>query len=144
MRVMVMLKATRQSEAGARPPGARLDEMRAFTQALAKAGVLLAGDGLHPSDRGKRVHFAEGKQTIVDGPFAETRELVAGYWIWQVGSMDEALMWAQRCPAASPDEEAVLELRPLLEPGELGGVFGLGGGEREARRRTAPEQRPRS
>ena len=85
MRVMVMLKATRQSEAGARPPGARLDEMRAFTQALAKAGVLLAGDGLHPSDRGKRVHFAEGKQTIVDGPFAETRELVAGYWIGRSG-----------------------------------------------------------
>lgn len=120
MRVMVIVKATKNSEAGVMPSEALLTEMGRFNEQLVKAGVILAGDGLHPSSRGKRVRFVDGKQAILDGPFPETKELIAGYWIWQVTSMDEALAWASRCPAPMPGEESELELRPLLEVEDFG------------------------
>ena len=120
MRVMVMVKATKNSEAGVMPSEKLLAAMGKFNEELVKAGVMLAGDGLHPSKKAKRVRFWGGKKTIVDGPFAETKELVAGFWIWQVKSMDEALEWARRCPDPMPGEEAELELRPLFEAEDFG------------------------
>jgi hypothetical protein len=115
MRVMVIVKATKNSEAGAPPSEKLLAEMGRFNEALAKAGIMQAGEGLHPSSKGKRVKFAGGKRTVTDGPFAETKELVAGFWLWQVKSMDEALEWVKRCPDPMPGEEAVIEIRPLYE-----------------------------
>ena len=117
MRLMVMVKATKNSEAGALPTPELLHAMGAFNAELIKAGVMLAGDGLKPSKLGKRVQFTGtgGKKTIVDGPFAETKELVAGYWIWQVKSIDEAIAWARRCPDPMPGEVSELEIRPLYE-----------------------------
>jgi hypothetical protein len=88
-----------------------------------KAGILLAGDGLHPSSKGKRVRFSGGKKTVVDGPFAETKELVAGFWIWQVKSMEEAIEWVRRCPAPMPGEESEIEIRPVFEPADFGKEF---------------------
>ncbi len=115
MRVMVIIKATKNSEAGVMPSEKLLSDMGKFNEELVKAGVMLAGDGLHPSSKGKRVRFSGGKKTVVDGPFAETKELIAGFWIWQVKSMDEALDWVRRCPDPMPGEESVLEIRPLYE-----------------------------
>jgi hypothetical protein len=120
MRVMVIVKATRNSEAGKMPDQRMLAEMGKFNEELVKAGVMLAGEGLHPSMRGKRVVFGDGKKTVVDGPFAETKELIAGFWLWQVKSMEEALAWAQRCPIPMPGEESVLEIRPVFEPADFG------------------------
>jgi hypothetical protein len=94
--------------------------MGKFNEELVKAGVMLAGEGLAPSSRGKRVTFSGGSQTVVDGPFAETKELVAGFWLWQVKSMDEALDWARRCPEPMPGEESVLEIRPVMEAEDFG------------------------
>ncbi len=123
MRVMVIIKATKNSEAGILPGDPRapagyeklFEDMGKFNEELVKAGVMLAGDGLHPSAKGKRVVFSGGRKTVVDGPFAETKELVAGYWIWQVKSMDEALAWVRRCPDPMPGEESVIEIRPVYE-----------------------------
>jgi hypothetical protein len=115
MRVMVMVKATKSSEGGKLPSEKLLTEMGKFNEELVKAGVMLAGEGLHPSSKGKRVKFSGGKRAVVDGPFAETKELLAGFWLWQVKSMDEAVEWAKRCPDPMPGEEAVLEIRPLFE-----------------------------
>ncbi|MFS8638377.1 MAG: YciI family protein [Gemmatimonadota bacterium] len=123
MRVMVLVKATENSEAGILPSQELLAAMGKFNEELARAGILLDGDGLRPSSAGKRVHFADGKVTVVDGPFAETKELVAGYWIWQVKSMDEAVEWARRCPHPMPGEEGVLEIRPFYEPEDFGDAF---------------------
>ena len=123
MRVMVIVKATKNSEAGVMPGEQLLADMGRFNEELVKAGVMLAGDGLHPSRKGKRVRFSSGKQTVIDGPFAETKELVAGYWIWQVRSMDEALEWARRCPDPMPGEESELEIRPLFEADDFGAEF---------------------
>jgi hypothetical protein len=123
MRVMVIVKATKNSEAGMMPSEQLLAEMGKYNEELVKAGVMLAGDGLQPSARGKRIRFAGGKRTIVDGPFAETRELIAGFWIWQVRSMDEALEWARRCPDPMPGEEAELEIRPVFEAEDFGDAF---------------------
>ena len=120
MRVMVMVKATKNSEAGLMPSEKLLADMGRFNEELVKAGVMLAGDGLHPSSKGKRVRFAGGKKTVIDGPFAETKELVAGFWIWQVRSMEEALEWVQRCPAPMPGEESEIEIRPLFEAEDFG------------------------
>ena len=117
MRVMVMVKATKNSEAGARPSQELINAMGQFNADLIKAGVMLAGDGLKPSKLGKRVRFTGtgGKKTIVDGPFTETKELVSGYWIWQVKSIDEAIAWVRRCPDPMPGEESEIEIRPLYE-----------------------------
>jgi hypothetical protein len=115
MRVMVIVKATRSSESGMMPSEKLLADMGAFNEELVKAGVMLAGEGLHRSSRGKRVVFTGGKKTVVDGPFSATTELVAGFWLWKVKSMDEAVEWVRRCPDPMPGEEAVLEIRPVFE-----------------------------
>ena len=119
MRVMAIVKATPESEAGQMPTEQLLSEMLAYNEELVKAGIMLAGDGLHPSTRGKRIRFQGEKRTVIDGPFAETKELIAGYWIWQVRSMDEAVEWAKRCP--NPMEgESYLELSQIFEADDFG------------------------
>ena len=117
MRVIVMVKATKNSEASVQPSAKLMEDMGKFNAELVKAGIMLAGDGLTASSKGKRVRFSGsgGKRTVVDGPFAETKELVAGYWIWQVRSIEEAVEWAKRCPPPMPGEESDLEIRPLYE-----------------------------
>jgi len=120
MRVMVIIKATSNSEAGVMPDEKLLDAMGKYNEELVKAGVMLAGDGLKPSREAKRVRFSGGKKTVVDGPFAETKELIAGYWIWQVKSMDEALEWARRCPDPMPGEETEMDIRPVFEADDFG------------------------
>jgi hypothetical protein len=123
MRVMVIVKATKNSEAGVMPGEKLLAEMGAFNEKLVEAGVMLAGEGLHPSSKGKRIVFSGGKKTIVDGPFAETKELIAGFWLWQVKNMDEALEWVRRCPDPMPGEESILEIRPVFEADDFGQEF---------------------
>jgi len=131
MRVMVMVKATKNSEAGILPGDPRapagyeklFEEMGKFNEELVKAGIMLAGDGLHPSSNGKRVRFSSGKRTVIDGPFAETKELVAGYWIWQVKSIEEALEWVRRCPDPMPGEESEIEIRRVFELEDFGKGF---------------------
>ena len=120
MRVMVMVKATPGSETGQLPSEQLLREMTEYNEQLAKAGILLAGEGLHPSSKGKRVRFSGRERTVVDGPFAETRELVAGFWLWQVRSMEEAVEWAKRCPNPMPGEDSDLEIRPVFEMEDFG------------------------
>lgn len=120
MRVMVIVKATENSEAGVMPSEQLIAEMGKYNEELVKAGIMLAGDGLHPSAKGKRVRFSGEKRTVVDGPFAETKELIAGFWIWQVRSMEEAVEWARRCPSPMPGEESELELRPIFEAEDFG------------------------
>ena len=115
MRVMVMVKATRSSEAGLLPSEELLAAMGKYNEELVKAGVLLAGEGLRPSAHGKRVQFTGGKRAVKDGPFTETKELVAGFWLWQVKSMEEAIEWVKRCPDPMPGEEAEIEIRPVFE-----------------------------
>src|SRR5215813_9058032 len=123
MRVMVLIKATKNSEAGVLPDEKLLTEMGQFNEELVKAGIMLAGEGLHPSRKGKRVRFSGGKKTVIDGPFTETKELVAGFWIWQVKSMEEALEWAKRCPDPMPGEDAELEIRQVFENEDFGKEF---------------------
>jgi hypothetical protein len=120
MRVMVIVKATKSSEAGVMPSEKLLTDMGKFNEELVKAGVMLAADGLHPSSKGKRVRFAGGKKTVVDGPFAETKELIAGFWLWQVKSMDEAVEWVRRCPDPMPGEESEIEIRRVFEADDFG------------------------
>jgi hypothetical protein len=117
---MVIVKATKSSEAGIMPSEKLLTEMGKYNEELVKAGVMIGGDGLHPSAKGKRVRFSAGNRTVIDGPFAETKELIAGFWIWQVRSMEEAVEWARRCPDPMPGEEAELEIRPIFEMEDFG------------------------
>ncbi len=119
MKVMVMVKASPSSEAGVMPTEALLTAMGRFNEELVKAGVMLAGEGLQPSRRGKRVRFSGEKRTVTDGPFAETKELVAGFWIWQVKSIEEAVEWVKRCPNPML-EDSDIEIRPLFEPEDFG------------------------
>src|SRR5262245_31861869 len=114
MRVMVMVKASKDSEAGKLPSAEMLSEMGKFNEELIKAGVMLDGNGLKASSQGKRVRFSGTSRTVIDGPFAETKELVAGYWLWQVKSLEEAIAWARRCPNPQPGESE-LEIRPVFE-----------------------------
>ena len=114
MRVMVLIKATEQSEAGEMPSQELLEQMTAYNEELVKAGVILAGDGLHPSSKGVRVEFAGSERKVIDGPFAETKELLAGYWVWQVKSMDEAVEWVRRLPNPT-GEHSVVEIRQVVE-----------------------------
>jgi hypothetical protein len=123
MRVMVIVKATKNSEAGVMPSEKLLTEMGNYNEELVKAGILLAGEGLHPSSKGKRIKFSGGTRTVVDGPFTETKELIAGYWVWQVRSMDQAVEWARRCPDPMPGEDAELEIRPIFEAADFGKEF---------------------
>ena len=134
MRFMIIVKATADSEAGAMPSEELITEMGKYNEELMKAGVLLAADGLRPSSKGARVLFSGDTRTVVDGPFAETKELVAGYWLWQLGSIDEAIEWVKRCPNPML-EDSVIEIRQVFEPEEFGAEFTL-----EAR---AAEQRMR-
>jgi hypothetical protein len=122
MRVMVMVKATADSEAGAMPSAELLTAMGAFNEDLVKAGVMLAGEGLHPSAKGKRVRFSGRQRTVIDGPFAETKELVAGFWLWQVKSMEEAIEWVRRCPNPMPTDSEI-EIRPVFEADDFGAEF---------------------
>lgn len=123
MRVMVIVKATKNSEAGIMPSEQLFEEMGRYNEELVKAGIMLAGDGLQPSARGKRIRFSGSRRTVVDGPFTETKELIAGYWIWQVRSMEEAVEWARRCPNPMPDEEGELEIRPFFEAEDFGEAY---------------------
>jgi len=122
MRVMVMVKATKESEAGQMPGTELLAAMGNFNEELVKAGVMLAGEGLHPSSKGKRVRFSGKERTVIDGPFAETKELVAGYWMWQVKSMEEAVEWVRRCPNPM-ESESEIEIRPVFEADDFGAEF---------------------
>ncbi|MDO9001833.1 MAG: YciI family protein [Aquabacterium sp.] len=122
MRVMVMVKATSQSEAGEMPRTELMAAMGNFNEELVKAGLLLAGEGLHPSSRGKRVQFSGSQRSVTDGPFAETKELVAGFWLWQVQSMEEAVEWVKRCPNPM-NGDSEIEIRPLFEAADFGDEF---------------------
>ena len=123
MKVMVIVKATKNSEAGVMPSEKLLTEMGNYNEELVKAGIMLAGEGLQPSSKGKRIKFSGRQRSVLDGPFTETKELIAGYWVWQVRSMDEAVEWARRCPDPMPGEEAELEIRPLFEAEDFGKQF---------------------
>ncbi len=131
MRVLVAVKANADSEAGKMPSERELADMGRFNEELVKAGVMLAGEGLHPSSKGKRVRFSGGRKTVVDGPFAETKELIAGFWIWQVRSMDEAVEWLKRAPF----QDAEVELRPIFEADDFGAELTPELREREERLR---------
>jgi hypothetical protein len=119
MRVMVIVKASKDSEAGVMPSQKLLTEMGKYNEELAKAGVMLAGEGLHPTSKGVRVEFSGDKRTVIDGPFIETKELIAGFWLWQVKSMQEAIEWVKRCPNPHNDDSTI-EIRPLFESSDFG------------------------
>ncbi len=139
MRVMVLIKATQESEAGVMPSQELLTQMGSFNEELVKAGVMLAGDGLHPSSKGVRVAFAGAERRVIDGPFAETKELLAGYWLWQVKSLDEAIEWVKRVPDPMPGSEAIIEIRPVFEAEDFGEEFTPALREQEARVREQAE-----
>lgn len=140
MRVMVIVKATKKSEAGEMPGEKLLTDMGNFNEQLMRAGIMLAGDGLHPSSKGYRVRFSGKDRTVIDGPFAETKELIAGYWIWQVSSMQEAIDWVKRCPNPHEDE-CEIEIRPLFEADDFGEEFTPELREQEDRIRTELSKR---
>jgi len=140
MRVMVIVKATAFSESGTMPDTELLAAMGQYNEALVKAGVMLAGEGLHPSSRGKRVHFSGKDRTVIDGPFAETKELIAGYWLWQVNSMEEAVEWVKRCPNPMPTESDI-EIRQVFSPEDFGEAFTPELQEQEARLRAEMESK---
>jgi len=120
---MVMVKATKDSEAGVLPDEKLLADMGKFNEELVKAGVMLAGEGLQPSSKGARVRFSGAKRTVIDGPFAETKELVAGFWLWQVKSKEEAIDWVKRCPNPFPGTESEIEIRQVFEAEDFGAEF---------------------
>ena len=138
MRVMVLIKATEQSEAGEMPSQDLLEQMTAFNEELVRAGVMLAGDGLRPSSEGVRVEFSGSERRVIDGPFAETKELLAGYWVWQVRSMEEAVEWVRRIPDPT-GERGVVEIRPVFEADDFGEEFTPELREREERLRAQTE-----
>ncbi|MFL5877768.1 MAG: YciI family protein [Solirubrobacteraceae bacterium] len=138
MRVVVLIKGTERSEAGEVPSRKVLEQMTAFNEELVKAGVMLAGEGLHPSSKGVRVEFSGDERKVIDGPFTETKELLAGYWVWEVKSMEEAVEWVKRIP--NPEgEEAVVEIRRVAESEDFGDEFTPELREREARLRAQTE-----
>ena len=122
MRFMILVKATKDSEAGVMPNQQLLTEMGKFNEELVKAGVMLAGEGLHPSSKGARVKFSGSKRSVIDGPFAETKELIAGFWLWQVKSKEEAIEWVKRCPSPH-NEETEVEIRQIFEAEDFGAEF---------------------
>ena len=137
MRVMVIVKANKESEAGVMPKRELLEPMGKFNEELVKAGVMLAGDGLHPSSKGKRVRFEGTKRTIIDGPFTETKELIAGFWLWRVKSMQEAVDWLKRAPFDGGTE---VEIRPVFEPEDFGNELTPEMREQERRIRAEAEK----
>jgi hypothetical protein len=134
MKVMVIVKATKDSEAGVLPSKELIDAMGKYNEQLVKAGIMLAGDGLQPSSKGKRMRFARDKRSVIDGPFTETKELIAGFWIWQVRSMEEAVEWLKRCPNPMPGESEV-EIRPVFEAADFGENLTAEAKERDQRLR---------
>jgi hypothetical protein len=139
MKVMVMVKATQDSEAGVMPSEQLLTEMGQYNEELVKAGIMLAGEGLHPSSKGVRVQFSGTNRAVTDGPFTETKELVAGYWLWQVKSMEDAIAWVKRCPNPMPGESEI-EIRPVFEAHDFGEAFTPELREQEDRIRTEAEK----
>jgi hypothetical protein len=140
MRVMVMVKANEESEEGVMPSTEILGAMGKYNEELVKAGIMLDGEGLHPSSKGVRIQFAGDQRSVVDGPFTETKELIAGYWVWQVRDMDEAIEWAKRCPNPT-GAESVLELRPVFELDDFGDNVTPEVRERDERLRSQIEER---
>lgn len=141
MRVMVLVKATKNSEGGAPPTEEGFAEMGAYNEELMKAGILVTGEGLFPSSQGRRVHFSGGQTTVSEGPFPDPESLVAGFWIWKVKSMDEAVAWARKCPNPMPGEDSVLELRGIPELEDFGEALTPALREQEERLRAKLESR---
>ena len=140
MRFMVMVKATKDSEAGVMPSQELLTAMMRYNEELVKAGIMLAGEGLHPSSKGARVRFSGDKRTVIDGPFAETKELVAGFWLWQCTSKEEAIAWLKRCPHPMPGQEAEIEIRQIFSPEDFGEAMTPELREQEDRLRAQAEK----
>jgi hypothetical protein len=140
MRFMVIVKADKNSEAGVLPDEKLLAEMGKYNEELAKAGVMLAGEGLHPSSKGARVRLSGSKRTVIDGPFSEVKELVAGFWLLQVKSKEEAIEWVKRCPNPFPGQEAEIEIRQVFEASDFGAAFTPELREQEERLRAQVEQ----
>ena len=139
MKVMVIVKATKESEAGEMPSQQLLTEMTAYNEELVKAGIMLAGEGLHPSSKGARVHFSGTNRTVIDGPFAETKELIAGFWMWKVKSMQEAIDWVKRCPNPMMSDSDI-EIRPVFEMEDFGEAMTPELQEREKKLMEAAEK----
>jgi hypothetical protein len=144
MRVMVIIKANKDSEAGVLPDEKLLTDMGQFNEELVKAGVMLAGEGLHPSSKGKRVRFSGTKRTVIDGPFAETKELIAGFWLWQVKSMEDAIEWVKRSPNPFQDAESEIEIRQIFEAEDFGAEFTPELREQEERLRAQIDKQGKS
>ena len=140
MRVMVFVKANKETEAGVLPSTEQLTEMGRFNEELARAGIILAAEGLQPTSKGARVRFSGTKRTVIDGPFSETKELVAGYWLWEVKSMDEAIEWVKRCPNPM-NEQSEIEIRPVFEADDFGEAFTPELREQEERIRAQAAQK---
>ena len=140
MRFMILIRADKNTEAGTLPDEKMLTDMGKFNEELTKAGVILAGEGLHPSSKGARVKFSGDKRTVIDGPFAETKELIAGFWLWQVKSKDEAIQWVKRCPNPT-GAESEIEIRQVFEAEDFGAEFTPEIREQEERMRAQAEQR---
>ena len=143
MRFMILVKADKNSEAGVLPTEEQLAEMMQFNEELVKAGVMLAGEGLQPSSKGARVRFSGDKRTVIDGPFAETKELIAGFWLWQVKSKEEAIEWVKRCPNPFPGTESEIEIRQVFEADDFGDEFTPELREQEERLRAETEKQQR-
>jgi hypothetical protein len=141
MRFMIMVKATKNSEAGVLPDEKLLAAMMKYNEELMKAGVMLAGEGLQPSSKGARVKFSGSQRTVTDGPFAETKELVAGFWLWRVKSKEEAIEWVKRCPNPMPGEESEIEIRQVFEAEDFGAEFTPELREQEERLRAQTAQK---
>jgi len=139
MRVMVIVKANKDTEAGVMPSEQLLKEMGNYNEQLVQAGIMLAGEGLHPTSKGVRIKFSGSSRTVIDGPFAETKELIAGYWLWRVKSIQEAIEWAKRCPNPT-GEESILEIRPVFEAEDFGEEFTPELREQEERLRAQAER----
>jgi len=140
MRFMILVKADKNSEAGVLPDEKLLTDMGKYNEELVKAGIMLAGEGLHPSSKGARVRFSGSKRTVIDGPFAETKELIAGFWLWQVKSKEEAIEWVKRCPNPFPGTESEIEIRQVFEAEDFGAEFTPELREQEERVRAKAEQ----
>lgn len=140
MRVMVIIKATKNSEAGVMPSEEGFAEMGRFNEELVNAGIMLSGDGLHPTNKARRVSFSNGKRTVSEGPFSDFKHLTAGFWIWKVKSMDEAVEWVRRCPHPMPGEDAEIDIRPIFEAEDFGDALTPELREQEDRLRTELER----
>ena len=144
MRFMILVKATRESEAGVMPDRQLLADMGKFNEELVNAGIMLEGEGLHPSSRGARVRFSGTNRTVIDGPFPETKELIAGYWIWRVKSKEEAVEWVKKCPNPMPNVESEIEIRQIFEAEDFGAEFTPELQEYEAKVRAKAEELKKS